>query len=148
MGRRESRETAVKVIFQYEFQEKTADELVNGYFENIDDYESDEEQKTEDLEKDYILEVVKGTLEHRKEFLELIDKTATDWKIERMAKMDLAVLTVALYEIFYKDDIPDSVAINEAVDIAKKYGRDEASKFVNGVLGTIYRERTGAEEAN
>ena len=146
MSRRDSREAAFKVIFQYEFRKKPAEELVEDYFNDIEDFEEEIKKESGKLEKDYILEVVEGTLEHRDEFLALIDKTVTDWKLERVFKVEIAILTMAMYEMFYKDDIPVGVAINEAVDIAKKYGREESGKFVNGVLGTIYREKTGGEE--
>ena len=147
MSRRDSREVAVKIMYQREFQAKTAEQFVNEYFEFAEDFKSEDVDNIDELEKDYILDVVSGTIAHRDEFWELITATAKDWKPERIAKVDVAVLLVALYEVLYKDDVPTNVAINEAVEIAKRYGRDESGKFVNGILGAIYRAKTGETAA-
>jgi N utilization substance protein B len=72
----------------------------------------------------------------------LIESNITGWAKERIAKVDLAILRLALYEIQFRDDIPDSVAINEAIELAKKYSTDESGGFVNGVLGKIIRGKS------
>ncbi|HZK88390.1 MAG TPA: transcription antitermination factor NusB, partial [Anaerovoracaceae bacterium] len=70
-----------------------------------------------------------------------IDKYSTNWNISRMAKVDLAITRLAVAEIMILEDVPDSVAINEAVYIAKKYSTEESSKFINGILGKIEKEK-------
>ena len=79
--------------------------------------------------------------EHLSEIDEIIDRNATDWKRERMAKVDLAIIRLAVYETTFDDNIPEGVAINEAVEIAKEFGGDSSPSFVNGVLGRISRKR-------
>ena len=79
--------------------------------------------------------------EHLSDIDEIIDRYATDWKRERMAKVDLAIIRLAVYEITFDDNIPEGVAINEAVEIAKEFGGDSSPSFVNGVLGRISRKR-------
>jgi len=82
--------------------------------------------------------LLKGTFEHLEEIDELIAQTSENWTIERMPLVDLNVLRLAVYEMCFVDDIPHSVSINEAVELAKHYGgEDESSRFVNGVLGKI-----------
>ena len=78
---------------------------------------------------------------HLSEIDEIIDQNATDWKRERMAKVDLAIIRLAVYETTFDDNIPEGVAINEAVEIAKEFGGDSSPSFVNGVLGRISRKR-------
>ena len=73
-------------------------------------------------------------IEHMAELDALIDEKSTGWKTNRMAKVDLAIIRLAVYEIKFEDDIPTKVSINEAVELAKKYGADESGAFVNGVL--------------
>ena len=79
--------------------------------------------------------------EHLSEIDEIIDENATDWKRKRMAKVDLAIIRLAVYEIKFDENIPEGVAINEAVEIAKEFGGDSSPSFVNGVLGRISRKR-------
>ena len=149
MGRRESREAAVIIVFQYLFQEKTAEELVDGYFADLEDFDGELKKENGATEEEYIRDVVAGAIAHKDEAFDYISKTAKGWTLERMAKTDVAVLMVAFYEIFYKADVPASVAINEAIDIAKKYSREDAGVFVNGILGSIYRMRQGdGEDSN
>ncbi|MDD3439127.1 MAG: transcription antitermination factor NusB, partial [Clostridiaceae bacterium] len=85
-------------------------------------------------------EIIKGTIGKLQEIDQFIQNNTTGWTKERIAKVDLAILRLALYEILFRDDIPDSVSINEAIELAKKYSTDESGSFVNGVLGKIIRE--------
>ena len=69
-----------------------------------------------------------------------INDTAKGWRIDRMSKVDLSILRLAVFELLYDDDIPEGVAINEAVELAKSYGGDESSSFINGILGVLAKE--------
>jgi len=89
---------------------------------------------------DYIMDVVKGTLDKLSDIDEFIKKYCKDWSFDRIAPVDIAVLRLAIYEMLYRKDIPTTVSINEAVNIAKKYGHDDSQNFVNGVLGSVYKE--------
>ena len=88
----------------------------------------------------YIKSILEGIVEKVISIDEYIVKYSKDWSIERMSRVDLAILRVAIYEILYKDDIPSSVSINEAVELAKKYSHEDASSFINGILGSVYIE--------
>jgi len=90
-------------------------------------------------------ELATGTLAHRAEADAIIARQAVGWTIERMATIDRNILRMALYEILHREDIPDSVAVNEAVELAKRYGDAESSKFVNGILGEIVRARSSVQ---
>ncbi len=91
--------------------------------------------------REFAEEIIKGVLEIRKELDELLRKHTVGWKVDRMATVDRNILRIALYEILRRrEDVPLSVAINEAVELAKKYGTEDSGRFVNGVLAKIVRE--------
>lgn len=127
MGRREQREQIFKLVFQLEFNDKTEmPEQMKLYLE----------QEEIQSEKDctYISDKFEKIQEKISEIDGLINEQTVGWKTERMGKVDLAIIRLAVYEIKYDDSVPVSVAINEAVELAKKFGQDESSSFVNGVL--------------
>ena len=98
------------------------------------------EDESDVLDKVFIKDVLQGVVENVKSIDEYIVKYSKDWTIDRMSKIDLAILRVAIFEILYKEDIPSSVSINEAVELAKKYSHADASSFINGILGSVYSE--------
>lgn len=133
MNRSEIREEAFKLIYSLEIQKKEPiEEQIELYIQSnsIDDRKAIE----------YIEDAVKG-IEKNKEIIKgKIEKNLKkDWKIDRISKVDLAILKLAIYEIKYKD-IPFKVVINEAVELAKKYGEDNSKNFVNGILASIIKE--------
>ncbi len=89
--------------------------------------------------REEIYDRLQDLTEHLSEIDAIIDEFATDWRRDRMAKVDLAIIRLAVYEIRFDEHIPDKVAANEAVEIAKEYGGDSSPSFVNGVLGRIIR---------
>lgn len=91
-------------------------------------------------ESDFITDLVMGTLKNQEKIDEYIVPAAPEWPIDQIAKMDKAILRMSIYELLIKKDVPPKVAINEAVELAKEFGGDNSSKFVNGVLGTIFRQ--------
>ena len=122
MNRSEIREEAFKLIYSLEIQKKEPiEEQIELYIESngIDNKKAIE----------YIEDAVNGIEKNLKQ----------DWKIDRISKVDLAILKLAIYEIKYKD-IPFKVVINEAVELAKKYGEDNSKNFVNGILASIIKE--------
>jgi transcription antitermination protein NusB len=90
-------------------------------------------------EREYVDAVVDGVLAHRGELDQVISDLATGWKLERIAQVDRNILRVALYEIQHREDIPQSVSVNEAVEMAKKYSTADSGRFVNGILGSYLR---------
>lgn len=107
----------------------------------------DEIRPTEPGEADraYISRILGGVLSHVTELDEKISAASVNWSLERIAKVDLTILRLATYEILYEDDVPGSVAINEAVELANRYSEPSSGRFINGVLGTILRDKEAAE---
>lgn len=107
----------------------------------------DEIRPTEPGEADraYISRILDGVLSHVTELDEKISAASVNWSLERIAKVDLTILRLATYEILYEDDVPGSVAINEAVELANRYSEPSSGRFINGVLGTILRNKEAAE---
>ncbi len=130
MSRKKARETAFKLVFQCEInKDNVLDQLKQHYSENAIDKKS----------KEYINQVVLGVHSNKKEIdLELTKFLAEKWTIDRLAKVDLAILRLAYYEIKNIEDVPKGVAINEAIELAKMYSDDQASKFINGILANVY----------
>ncbi len=130
MGRKQAREGAVKLMFQMESTNDFSEEALEIFINNFE-YEEDETK------------YIKASFQTIKENLQTIDQNIIDnlegWSINRLAKVDLAALRVAIYEIMYRKDIPLQVSINEAVEIVKKYSAEDSYKFVNGVLGGLVR---------
>lgn len=130
MGRKQAREGAVKLMFQMETTNDFSEEALEIFINNFE-YEEDETK------------YIKTSFQTIKENLQNIDQNIIDnlegWSINRLAKVDLAALRVAIYEIMYRKDIPLQVSINEAVEIVKKYSAEDSYKFVNGVLGGFVR---------
>ncbi|OGY67771.1 MAG: transcription antitermination factor NusB, partial [Candidatus Harrisonbacteria bacterium RIFCSPLOWO2_02_FULL_45_10c] len=93
-------------------------------------------------EPDFARKLVKGVIEHKKDIDAIITKAAPDWPLEQIAIVDRNALRIGLYELLFADraEVPPKVAINEAIEIAKNFGGPNSGKFINGVLGTIYRE--------
>lgn len=148
MSRRLAREAAIKFLFSIDFnKDENLEEMLGDFFETARERKNDEYQE-EIGENDikYAEEVIKGTVDKLQPIDKLIQDNITGWTKDRIVKVDLAVLRLALYEILYRDDIPDSVAINEAIELAKKYSTDESGSFVNGVLGKIVREGSSTGE--
>ncbi len=133
MKRRRSREYALQLLFQLELSgtELTADTW-NDFWEGIDE--------GEDV-KEFALSIVKSTKDHIQEIDETIQKIVKNWSLERMAVIDRNILRAATYELLYRNDIPHSVVINEALEIAKKYSTIESSSFINGILDKISRSK-------
>lgn len=130
MRRSESREIIFKLLFRTEFNDVSEMPEQMQFFFNVDA----EGENISDEDKEYIVARENAILEKLPEIDNAISEKATGWKLDRFGKVDLAIVRLAVYEIVYDDDIPTSVAINEAVELAKKYGRDESAGFVNGVL--------------
>lgn len=133
MNRSAIRELAFKLIYSIEIQkEKNIDEQIELYIES-------NEIKDKNAEE-YIKDVILGINLNLEEILKLIEKNLKpDWKIDRISKIDLSLLKLAIYEIKYKE-IPYKVAINEAIELAKKYGEYKSKKFVNGILASVVKE--------
>lgn len=137
MSRRTARELAFKLIFQLEIQKDDIDEQIEVFLDENQQDITDFNHK----DRDYLQDVVKGTIKSIGEIDKDIEKYLKGWKINRISKVDLSILRLAIYEILNRDDIPSNVSINEAVEIAKKYSGEESGAFVNGILGKFIKAR-------
>lgn len=133
MSRRTGRELTFKLLYGMDIQKESSEEVMQLYIQ---------EEKIENEEvKQYIEETIHGIKEHEKEILSLIEKNIKkNWDIQRISKIDLAILKLSIYEINYAK-VPYKAAINEAVEIAKKYGEDNSHVFINGVLAEIVKQK-------
>ena len=130
MSRREIREQIFKMLFRVEFHDETEyEEQLNMFME--------ESGLLEESDQKYMEEKFEEIIARLDEIDQLINEKAKGWKTSRMGKVDLSLIRLAVYELKYEDDIPIGVAINEAVELAKKYGTDDSAAFVNGVLAKI-----------
>ena len=131
MTRRELRENVLKMLFRVEFHETEAlPEQLQLFVEELEaSYE-----KTDKKDWDYLTGKYQDICAHIPELDAAINEKASGWKTTRMAKVDLAIIRLAVYEIQFEEDIPTAVSINEAVELAKKYGTDDSASFVNGIL--------------
>lgn len=132
MKRSEIRETVFKLLFRAEFNDISEMPEQTGLFFDIE--QRVDENPISAADREYIKAREEAILAKLPEIDAAISEKAVGWTIERMGKADLAIIRLAVYEIMFDDDIPVSVAINEAVELAKKYGREESGGFVNGVL--------------
>lgn len=129
MKRRRAREFALQLMFQLDI---TGDKLTNEILKRF--WEGNRE---DDEVRGFANSIVNGTIENLNTIDSIIKKTAENWQIDRMAVIDRNILRLATYELLYRDDIPPSVTINEAIEIAKKYGTEDSSAFINGILDKI-----------
>ncbi len=99
-------------------------------------------------EPEFAWKIVKGVVEHMKEIDQVISKYAPEWPLEQVAIIDRNILRVGLFELLHadKNEVPSKVAINEAIELAKNYGGQNSSRFINGVLGTVYKEMVEPNE--
>ncbi len=126
MTREAARELLMQLIFQMGVQKDFSDELKQRF---LRDYKINPKQKK------YIDDMHNAISDNLEDIDNLINKASDGWSTERMAKSDLAICRVAIGEILFAQDIPEAVSVNEAVDLAKKFGTDNSQKFVNGLLG-------------
>lgn len=134
--RRTARELALKLLFQIDVGKVAMEEVLAQAWE-ANRYSPDTLEFTRQL--------VEGTVAQRKTIDSVITKYAQEWSLSRMANVDRNILRLAVYEILYLPDIPPSVSIDEAVELAKKYSTGESGKFVNGILGSVVRHHQPAE---
>ena len=148
MTRHELREYIFKIVFQIPFygaeyiDAQTEDDLEGLKLLIENPIEDEDKIRLTAKDEEYISGKVKGIIEHLKDLDQVLQKNSRNWEIERLGKEELAILRQAAYEIIYDDDIPDVVAINEAVEIAKTYSGEKASGFINGVLSGIVADKS------
>ena len=137
MTRHEQRQEAFLIVFEHSFSGESADEIILNA-----------EEGRELKIAPFAYQLAKNTIEKIEVLDEYVEKFSTKWKKNRLSRVSLSVLRLALYEMLYEESIPESVSINEAVELAKKFGGEEVSAFVNGLLGAVSRSdnKLAAEE--
>jgi len=128
MSRKQSREFAMQLLYQMELRgDDDRSEQLNVAFE-------ENERTYSKKDRAYIEDVVFGVFSKLPELDGVVEENAKGWKLSRLAKIDLSILRLCIYEIKYRSDIPYIISINEAVELAKKYGSEESGSFINGIL--------------
>ena len=133
MGRKVARESTMQLLYQMDLKNDYSKDVIDIFFEN-NEFEPDEIK--------YINKVTKGVSENIENIDSFVEKYSEGWAIKRIAKIDLAILRIAIFEMLYIEGMPPQVSINEAVDIAKKYGTDQSSNYINGLLGTFLKKQS------
>lgn len=135
---------ALQTLYEYDFRISSTDQSVelNDILErNVSRYK----ETIDDIA--FIDQLVRGTQKNSKKLDKIIGPIAPEWPVDQIARIDKIVLRIALYELLIDDDVPPKVVINEAVELAKAFGGDNSSKFINGVLGTAYKNKTDGKAA-
>lgn len=137
-----SRSIVMQSLYEWDFsgmQEGKLDEIIE---KNIKEYGVGIEST------DFIWQLARGTVRHLPQIDKIIEKAAPEWPINQITIVDRNVLRIGLYELLFanKEEVPPKVAINEAIELAKSFGGDSSGKFINGVLGTVYKEMGPAPE--
>lgn len=145
MVRNTAREIAIHLSYELSFTDKTVEELLDerlsaDYFATLAGEDELYQEAPNAKQADYIRRLVSGVNEHAFELDGYISKYAKGWSFARIPLVASAIMRVAMYEILYMPDIPNGAAINEAVEIAKKYETPETVKFINGILGSFVRQ--------
>ena len=137
MSRKIARDAAMRMLYAYELTGELNQDMIQ---ETIEPAALD----AEDMK--YLKQVTEGAVEQRASMDTLIEQNAVGWRLSRIGKVDLSILRLAIYEMLCREDVPESVAINEAVELAKKYSEPKSKQFINGILGSISRSKKKEEE--
>ncbi|MBQ6949130.1 MAG: transcription antitermination factor NusB [Firmicutes bacterium] len=132
MRRSEAREHLMQMVFEMEVHDDYSQDARDRYETNFMETSG---------QRDYMDRMFQIITEHLKDIDQKLEEASDRWKVYRLGKVDLAILRVSAAELLYMEDIPASVSINEAVELAKKYGSDESARFINGVLGKVLKEK-------
>lgn len=137
MSRKIARDAAMRMLYAYELTGELNQDMIQ---ETIEPAALD----AEDMK--YLKQVTEGAVEQRASLDTLIEQNAVGWRLSRIGKVDLSILRLAIYEMLCREDVPESVAINEAVELAKKYSEPKSKQFINGILGSISSSKKKEEE--
>ncbi len=140
MNRREARQAALCMIFDYSFHSQDEpNETLELYIENFKD--ADEKCICDELRSDrYFQKVYFGVISNIPQIDEIITRCSKKWSVSRISRVSMSILRLALYEMLYMEDIPTQVSINEAVELSKRFDSDDSYTFVNGILGAASKE--------
>ena len=132
MNRKRSREIAMELLFGMTLSKNTLEETIETFLE-------DYEMKLNTIDLDYIKKVLLKVEENRENIDKKIEDSLTKWKLDRISKVNLSILSLAIGEMLYIEDVPEKVAINEAIEMTKKYSDEKSVSFINGVLDKAFK---------
>jgi N utilization substance protein B len=133
--RRRARELALQLLYQFELTEASPEEMQSGF---------DEWRNASDNVREFADNLLRGTLDRLAEIDEELGNQTTHWRLERLAAVDRNILRLAIFELIFETDTPHAVVIDEAIEIAKKFGSKDSGRFVNGVLDGFVKRRAAA----
>lgn len=137
-ARRKARELALQMLFQHDMSGNPPDTII-GTFEEL--------QKSKPNTREFATKIFRGTVEHIASLDDMIQAQADNWRLSRMATVDRNIIRMSVYEFLHESDTPKLVIIDEAIEIAKKFGTQKSSQFINGILdGILKRYNLGADE--
>ncbi|MFA7253521.1 MAG: transcription antitermination factor NusB [Patescibacteria group bacterium] len=131
MNRHLSRMIAMQTLYEWQFRDGS--DLSEIEERNSGEYE-------EKCEREFIHEVVSGVSKDLPELIKILDESAPEWPVDQISLIDKTILYISIYELLKLKDVPPKVSINEAVELSKQFGGENSSKFVNGVLGTVFKK--------
>lgn len=144
--RRTGRELALKIVYSLPDQESEIDEILQDFWQNFRFREDILGEPLDEFSgpvpaevKRFTEDLVRGVVDHLEEIDGTVNDMSTNWALERMARVDLALLRMAAFELMHRPDVPASVVINEAIEIGKRYGTKDTPSFINGILDRIAR---------
>lgn len=136
MGNRHlSRSIAMQILYEWDFLGQDDDAVDEMITYNVEEFGAD-------IDGEFVGDLVHGTLENQEKIDTVIETAAPDWPLDQLLNVDRNILRLGLYELLFGnyDEVPPKVAINEAIELAKSFGGESSGRFINGVLGTVYRE--------
>lgn len=136
-----ARTIALQTLYQLDFNDDKEENVNSAIKHNLAEFAPQFD------DKGFIENLVRGVIQNQKEIDQFIAKYAPEWPLEQITMVDRNVLRIGIYEMRYDKDIPEKVAINEAIELAKTFGGESSGKFVNGVLGSIYKDMTTSKES-
>lgn len=143
MSRKVAREIGLKMLYQFDFHKENIEQQIELFLEHtFEEMEHDDKpiKNFDDNDMNYVKDVAKGSVPKLQEIDHKIEQFSKGWTVDRIAKVDLAILRLAMYEILYRSDIPAEVSINEAIELAKKYSTEDSGAFINGILGQVVKQ--------
>ena len=137
-ARRKARELALQMLFQHDMSGNATEQIIDTF---------EELQKSKPNTREFAVKIFRGTIEHMPDIDEKIQNQAENWRLSRMAAVDRNIIRMSVYEFLHENDTPKLVIIDEAIEIAKKYGTQKSSQFINGILdGILKRYNLGGDE--
>ncbi|HYB20028.1 MAG TPA: transcription antitermination factor NusB [Thermodesulfobacteriota bacterium] len=127
--RRRAREIALQVLYQLDISQEDPEQALSVYFENF---------RPSEKAREFCQRLIEGVYQNREEIDRLIEENAENWTLKRMTVVDRNILRVATFELTHCSDIPFKASLNEAIELAKKYGADDSGAFINGILDRIH----------